>query len=164
MILESQDFKRLLNWPTLLITTYDSAGVVNAAAYGCIMPILRPLDLLVFASAYQRDTLRNIKMTREFTVNVPLRGLEREVMICSQPFAADINELEQANLHEAAGKKVKSVRIKECGAWIECCLEEIVERENYALVIGKVLLAEIEDEYCLDNGAVNFSAYRPIYS
>jgi flavin reductase (DIM6/NTAB) family NADH-FMN oxidoreductase RutF len=34
------------------------------------MPVLRPLNLIAIASALPRDTLRNIRETHEFVVNV----------------------------------------------------------------------------------------------
>jgi hypothetical protein len=42
----------------------------NIAAYSCIMPVLRPLDLICMISAFKRDTLKNMRDTREFVVNL----------------------------------------------------------------------------------------------
>jgi flavin reductase (DIM6/NTAB) family NADH-FMN oxidoreductase RutF len=60
----------MLPLPVTVITTIDAKGVANAAPYGCVMPILRPLDLIAIASALPRHTLANIRETREFVVNV----------------------------------------------------------------------------------------------
>lgn len=67
MILKPEDFKQMLAWPSVLVTSQDKEGVANAASYGCVMPILHPLDLVSITSAYGRDTLNNIRKTKEFT-------------------------------------------------------------------------------------------------
>ena len=47
------------------------------------MPILRPWDLIAIDSWIKRDTLDNIRETKEFVINVPSADLVEEVMICS---------------------------------------------------------------------------------
>ncbi len=49
--------------PVALISTISNAGIRNIAPYSCIMPILRPLDLVCLASAFRRDTLVNMSKT-----------------------------------------------------------------------------------------------------
>ncbi len=61
--------------PLTVITTVDERGLPNAAPYGCVMPVLRPLDLIALASAHQRDTLNSIGQTGEFVVNLIGPGL-----------------------------------------------------------------------------------------
>ena len=51
MELKPQMFKKILPIPVTVITSVDREGRVNAAPYGCVMPILRPLDLITIASA-----------------------------------------------------------------------------------------------------------------
>ncbi|OPX34585.1 MAG: hypothetical protein B1H11_10650, partial [Desulfobacteraceae bacterium 4484_190.1] len=56
--------------PVTFISTISKDGIRNIAPYSCIMPVLRPLDLICLASARKRDTLVNIRETREFVVNM----------------------------------------------------------------------------------------------
>ena len=70
MELPPDRFKRFLPLPVTLVTTVDEQKIVNAAPYSCVMPILRPFELIALASALPRDTLRNIRQTGEFVVNV----------------------------------------------------------------------------------------------
>ena len=163
IILKPEDFKHLLAWPTVLVTTYDKNGIANAAPYGCVMPVLRPLDLVSITSAYQRDTLNNIRETKEFTLNIPGVELAEQTMFCARPLPAEENEITAAGLTEAPGIKVKVPRIAECLGWIECTLEEEIARENYVIIVGKVLHAEVKDQY-YQNGDFDLSRYQPLYS
>lgn len=56
--------------PVAFISTRSREGINNIVPYSCIIPLLRPLDLTCLASAEKRDTLANIRETREFVVNL----------------------------------------------------------------------------------------------
>jgi flavin reductase (DIM6/NTAB) family NADH-FMN oxidoreductase RutF len=71
MILEPEKRNQVLPLPVVLVSTVSAEGIRNAAPWSCIMPILRPLDLVILASWLRRDTLDNIRQTGEFVVNVP---------------------------------------------------------------------------------------------
>jgi flavin reductase (DIM6/NTAB) family NADH-FMN oxidoreductase RutF len=147
MMLEPHDFKRLLPLPLTLITTIDADGRANAAPYGCVMPILRPLDLIAIASALPRDTLRNIRQTQEFVVNVVVPASFRKAMLCAKAYPPGVNELEEVGLGSVPARKVKPPRVKESLGWIEAKLEEEILRDSYSLIIGKVVCAEINEAY-----------------
>ncbi len=158
MELQPEMFKKILPLPVTVITTIDSNGIVNAAPYGCVMPILRPLDLIAIASALPRDTLRNIRETREFVVNIIGRPRFKEAMQTSKNYPPEVNELEAVGLEAAPSKKVSPPRMKDALGWIEAVLEEEVLRENYSLIIGKVVCAEINDEILEDGKLSEFPA------
>ncbi|MEJ5301667.1 MAG: flavin reductase family protein [Thermodesulforhabdaceae bacterium] len=147
MILEPHDFKRLLPLPLTLITTVDGEGRANAAPYGCVMPILRPLDIIAIASALPRDTLKNIRETQEFVVNVVVPASFRKAMLCSKSYPPGVNELEEVGLESVPARKVKPPRVKDSLGWIEAKLEEEILRDKYSLIIGKVVCAEINEAY-----------------
>ena len=98
MELKPQMFKKILPIPVTVITSVDREGRVNAAPYGCVMPILRPLDLITIASALPRDTLRNIRETRQFVVNVIGRPCFKEAMQTARNYPPGVNELEEEDL------------------------------------------------------------------
>lgn len=156
MELRPDQFKLMLPLPVTVITTVDSEGVVNAAPYGCVMPILRPLDLIAIASALPRDTLKNIRETEEFVINVVGAPSFDKAMMTARNYPADVDELEEVGLESAPSKKVGPPRMEDALGWIEAVLDSEITGENYALVIGKVVCAEIKDSYCQD-GALSES-------
>jgi flavin reductase (DIM6/NTAB) family NADH-FMN oxidoreductase RutF len=150
MELPPEMFKRFLPLPVTLVTTLDAQKTVNAAPYSCVMPILRPLDLIALASALPRDTLRNIRQTREFVVNVMGRPGFRQAMQCARNYPPEVDELEEVGLKTLPSRKVAPPRVREAVGWIEAVLEREVTGDNYVLIIGRVLSAEINDRYWQD--------------
>jgi len=147
MELKPEMFKKMLPLPVTVITTVDASGVVNAAPYSCVMPILRPLDLIAIASALSRDTLRNIRETKEFVVNIIGKPKFKEAMLTAKNYPAGVNELEAVGLESTASNKIAPLRIKYALGWIEAIIDEEILRQNFSLIIGKVVCAEFNDEF-----------------
>jgi flavin reductase (DIM6/NTAB) family NADH-FMN oxidoreductase RutF len=151
MELKPEMFKKLIPLPVTVITTVDKNGTANAAPYGCVMPILRPLDLIAIASALPRDTLRNIRETGEFVVNVIGKPGFKEAMLTAKNYPPGVDELEQVGIEVLPSKKTAPPRMKDALGWIEAVIDEELSRERFSLIIGKVVCAEINDAY-IDNG------------
>lgn len=145
MELKPEQFKLFLPLPVTLITTVDAKGVFNGAPYSCVMPILRPLNLIAIASALPRDTLRNIRETKEFVVNVMGSPSFRKAMACAKPYPPGVNEMAEVGLETTPSRKISPPRILNAVGWIEAVLEQEVLGENYAVIIGRVLCAEVND-------------------
>jgi flavin reductase (DIM6/NTAB) family NADH-FMN oxidoreductase RutF len=150
MELPPEMFKKFLPLPVTLLTTMDKEKVVNAAPYGCVMPILRPLNLIALASALPRDTLRNIRQTKEFVVNVMGRPGFHQAIQCARNYPPEVNELAEVGLETLPSRKVAPPRVAEAVGWIEAELDKEGTGDNYALIIGRVLCAEINDRYFQD--------------
>ncbi len=148
MELRPDQFKVMLPLPVTVITTVDAQGIANAAPYGCVMPILRPLDLVAIASALPRHTLHNIRETREFVINIIGVPSFEKAMLTARNYPAEVDELKEVGLDVSPSKAVSPPRIDDALGWIEAALEREVTGKNYSLVIGKVLCAEINDRYC----------------
>jgi len=148
MELRPDQFKQIMPLPVTVITTVDTAGIANAAPYGCVMPILRPLDLIAVASAPSRHTLRNIRDTGEFVVNVMGRPSFDKAMMTAKNYPPEVDELAEVGLETSSSREVVPPRIKDALGWIEAVFNREVTGERYALVIGRVVCAEINDGYC----------------
>lgn len=68
MILKPFLREALIPLPVTFVSTISPEGIRNIAPWSCIMPVLRPLDLICLASARNRDTLANIKSMKQFVV------------------------------------------------------------------------------------------------
>ncbi len=147
MELEPDKFKLFFPLPVTLITTVDKKGIHNGAPYGCVMPILRPLNLISIASALPQDTLKNIRETGEFVVNVVGKPDFRKAMACARKYPAEINEMEKVEMETTPSRKVAPLRMKNALGWIEAVLEKEVTGDKWALIIGRVLHSEVNDLY-----------------
>ena len=162
MILEPNKREQVIPMPVVLISTVSKEGVRNIAPYANVMPILRPWDLIAIASWIKRDTLDNIRETKEFVINVPSADLVEEVMICSRNYPKEVDEFVEAKLKEKKSKKTQAPSIEGCIAWMECILNnEITEEKKYSIIIGKVVHLEADDQY-FKNGDMDFEAARPL--
>ena len=147
MQLRPDQFKLMLPLPVTVISTVDAAGINNAAPYGCVMPILRPLDLIAIASALPRDTLANIRETEEFVVNVMGKPSFQQAMMTAKNFPPEADEFLETGLESMPSREVAPLRIADALGWIEAVLEREITGENYSLVIGRVVCAETNDAY-----------------
>lgn len=154
--------ENVLPLPVVLISTISKSGIRNAAPWGNITPILRPLDEIVLASWLRRDTLDNMRETGEFVVNVPPVTMVEEVMICARNYPPEVDEFVEANLTPRPSTVVAPPGIEGSVAWMECQLVEEILREKYALIIGKVVHLEVNDRYVTEKGDIDIESARPL--
>lgn len=167
MILENFKRESLIPLPVAFISTISEDGIRNIAPYSCVMPVLRPFDLICVASAKMRDTFVNIESTEEFVINMPGVNMVDKVMPTASHVPFDVNEFELANLNEKPSKKVKAPGVEGCYAWMECKLHNIYEEEYggfpYLLIMGKVVHLEVDDEiYNSEDGSWDISKAKPL--
>lgn len=167
MILENFKRESLIPVPVAFISTASENGIPNIAPYSCVMPVLRPLDLVCVASAKMRDTLANIRSTEEFVINLPGTDMVDKVIPTASHVPSNVNEFELAGLKEKPSKKVKTPGIEGCYAWMECKLHNIYEDKYggfpYLLILGKVVHFEVEDNiYNKEDGSWDVAKAKPL--
>jgi len=145
---------------TVLVTSIDSLGNVNAAPFSFAMPVSMAPPLLALGLNPKNDTIANIKETKEFVVNIPTIDILKQVWGCSEKFPRGVNELEKTKLTEIKSSRVKPPRVAECIAWFECALEWMKEAGDHVLVVGRVLEAEVKDEFVKKDGSLDASSAR----
>lgn len=150
MELDAKKYYTLLVRPVVVITTISEDGKVNAAPFSFSSPISFSPPLYGFACNPKHDTWTNISKTSEFVVNVAGKKLGEAMHILEQDFPYGVNELEKAGLAEVPSKKVRPPRVKDAIAWIECKLENHFEIGDHIWVVGRVLEAEVKDEFWKD--------------
>jgi flavin reductase (DIM6/NTAB) family NADH-FMN oxidoreductase RutF len=162
MILAPRKREHILPLPVVLISTVSGDGVKNAAPWSNITPILRPFDDIVLGSWVKRDTLLNIRTTKEFVINVPAVGMAESVIICSKNYPPEVDEFEKAGLRARPSKKIKPPGIEGCLAWAECILTEEISREKYSLVIGTVVHLEVDGGFFNEAGEMDYKRAMPL--
>jgi flavin reductase (DIM6/NTAB) family NADH-FMN oxidoreductase RutF len=102
-------------------------------------------------TAHERDTYQNILATKEFVLNVPSADLIREINITATPFPPEINEFEEAKFTPVDSIKVRSPRVKECKAHLECEVEWIKNAGDRTLIVGKVVVLSLDKDLYMKN-------------
>ena len=106
-----------------------------------------------------KDTLINIRATREFVVNlVPFSALGK-MIITSIAFPSGVQELDEAGLTLVASERVAVPRILELPISIECVLtQEVTLDQEFNLALGRVLLVHVKDEAVIDPARLHIDA------
>jgi flavin reductase (DIM6/NTAB) family NADH-FMN oxidoreductase RutF len=148
--------------PIAFISTLGVDGIRNIAPYSCIMPVLRPLDLICLASALKRDTLNNIRATKEFVINLPSTDMADKVIPTARFSPPEADEFLLANLEEKPSATIKAPGIKGCYAWMECQLFKEYVEPTYILIVGQVVHLEVADAVYLPDGSLDLNKAKPL--
>jgi flavin reductase (DIM6/NTAB) family NADH-FMN oxidoreductase RutF len=155
MELERKAFPKLFVRTAVVITTISERGISNAAPFSFNSPISFDPPLYGFSCNPAHDTWRNIQANGEFVVNVVGKDLAECMYILEADYPYEDSEIAHAGLTEAQAKAVKPPRIREALAWIECKLEKSVELGDHIWITGRVVAAEVKDEYWKDAGLLD---------
>jgi flavin reductase (DIM6/NTAB) family NADH-FMN oxidoreductase RutF len=150
-----------------IITSIDKDGHVNAAPFSNLTSVSTDPERLVLAVYKEWDTIRNIRQTKEFVVNVPSKELLQEVWICGDKYAGHpiprgVNELKIAKLTEISSEKVKPPRIKECYAHLECKTTWIKNVGDHYLILADIVSASFTEGYFDKDFVLNVSKSTPL--
>ena len=145
--------------PIAFVTTLSREGVTNLAPFSFFNGVSSDPPVISIAVATKRDgskkdTWRNAEETGEFVVNVVVPDLMDAVIIGARELPHNVSELELSGLKTAPSAKVKPPRLAESPINLECTLLRIVEVEETALILGRVVMVHAKDEI-LEGGRVD---------
>lgn len=156
--------------PIALVTTRDEHGVPNAAPFSffnCFShdPPIVALGMELRAEGGLKDTVRIIRATREFVVNLVSEEIAERMNICAVDFPEGLNELTEADLTAAPSSVVKPPRIKESPVNMECKLIEELrfgDGGKRSIVLGEVLRFHIRDDVLTPRGHIDLNQMKPV--
>ena len=159
--------------PIAWVSTLSASGQPNLAPFSFFNCVSAKPPLLAFSPSLgapqeptasqgePKDTLRNIRETKEFVISVVTYDLLEPMNLTSGEYGASVNEFELAKLTPAASKVVHPPRVGESPVSFECKLYQILEFSpdpgGGALVIGEVVSIHMTDAY-LKDGRVDRNA------
>jgi len=156
--------------PIALVTTRDEQGIPNAAPFSffnCFShdPPIVALGMELRAEGGLKDTVRIIRATREFVVNLVSEEIADHMNVCAVDFPEGMNELAEAGLTAAPSSVVKPPRIKESPVSMECQLIEELrfgEDGKRSIVLGEVLRFHVRDDVLTPRGHIDLNAMKPV--
>ncbi|WP_044895381.1 flavin reductase family protein [Bacillus alveayuensis] len=156
--------------PIAWVSTISTKGELNLAPFSFFTVASRQPPMLCISvgpgvgerEGTEKDTLVNIRSQKEFVVNVVPSYLGNEMQKTAENFPSHVNEIEVAGLTPIDSEIVQPKRIKESPIHMECKLEHIIPLGSDHLIIGKVVMYHIDDEYYLGNYKVNLEKLRPL--
>jgi flavin reductase (DIM6/NTAB) family NADH-FMN oxidoreductase RutF len=149
-----------------IITTLDSKGRTNAAAFGTCTRVNHNPVYIAFTTTRGNDTADNLLATGEFVVNLPAfdRSMLEKVMVVGLPFAKGESELVPAGLTPIASETVRPPRILECPRHFECKVEWTKQWSGDRLMVCGLVVAASADADCIDaKGYVDWERVRSVH-
>ena len=150
------------------IGSVSASGVRNLAPYSFFNLLNYRPPILAFSSNGWKDSVANIRETREFTWNLATRPLAEQMNASAATVAGDVDEFTLAGLEIAPSNKIAVPRVAASPASFECVLTQLIQLETRAgepvdtwLVIGEVVGIHI-DRAMLENGVYQTARAHPI--
>jgi flavin reductase (DIM6/NTAB) family NADH-FMN oxidoreductase RutF len=147
--------------PIAWVSTVSASGQPNLAPFSffnCVCaappllafaPGLRPPKQADSATGEPKDTLRNIRETKEFVINIVTYDLAEAMNQTSGEYDASINEFELARIASAPSQAVKVPRVAASPVSFECKLYRILDfspsPESSSLVIGEIVSIHVDE-------------------
>jgi flavin reductase (DIM6/NTAB) family NADH-FMN oxidoreductase RutF len=152
--------------PIAWISTVSASGQHNLAPFSFFNAVCIDPPLLAFAPGFRpsmqpnanhgeaKDTLRNIRETGEFVVNLVTYDLAEAMNVTSGEYDPSVNEFELAKLTQEPSKIVRPSRVAESPVSFECKLYQILEFSpaptSSSLVIGQVVSIYLDESHMKD--------------
>jgi flavin reductase (DIM6/NTAB) family NADH-FMN oxidoreductase RutF len=152
--------------PIAWLTTLNEDGSVNAApfSYFNLMGENPPLVVLGIGrrrNGEPKDTVRNLRRSREFVVNIVTEENAELMNLCGTDFPAEISEVRALGLATEPSVAVKPPRLAVAPAQLEGREMQTLLIGQNQLIIGELLVAHIRDEFIdpktlrVDTGAMH---------
>jgi flavin reductase (DIM6/NTAB) family NADH-FMN oxidoreductase RutF len=152
--------------PIAWVSTLSGSGQLNLAPFSFFNCVCVKPALLAFATALRppkqtgstagdpKDTLRNIRETKEFVVNIVTYELAEAMNLTSGEYDATVNEFELAQIATAPSQAVKVPRVAASPVSFECRLYQILDfsksPQSGSLVIGEIVSIHMDDAHMKD--------------
>lgn len=135
----------------------------NLAPYSFFNAVASRPPQVMFASTGAKDSLRNIRAARAFSVSVVGSEAREAMNATSAALPAGTDEFAQAGVAKASCETIDCPRVADAPATLECRLLKVVRLAGEAnwLVIGTVTGVHLRDD-CLRDGRFEAALWRPL--
>jgi flavin reductase (DIM6/NTAB) family NADH-FMN oxidoreductase RutF len=147
--------------PIAWVSSLDAEGQRNLAPHSYFNAISSDPPIVHFTSTGVKDTLRNVRATGEFVVNVVTEDLAEAMNVTAADFPPGEDEFAWAGLDTAPSAVVKPPRVAAAKAALECRVHQILSLGNGNMVFGDVLHVWVDDAVWRD-GRVDPDALRAV--
>jgi flavin reductase (DIM6/NTAB) family NADH-FMN oxidoreductase RutF len=151
--------------PIAFVSTVNREGSFNVAPFSYFTAITNQPPLLGISinrrAGEPKDTLRNIRDTGEFVVNVVDEALNARAVQASGDWPGDVSEFALTGLTAVPSDLVRAPRVGESPISLECRLYREIELGATFFVVGEVLRGHVSDAV-LTQGRVDVAKLKPV--
>jgi len=158
--------------PIAWVSTISAAGITNLAPFSFFNGVCSDPPALLFcpstpADREVKDTLRNIRETRQFVVNIVTEQNVEKANQTSATLPPDESEFVAAGVTPLPSFIVKPPRVAESSIHLECELIQVVpvgdpRPGSGNVVIGKVVFAHVAAEAWDTRGHIDITKTKPV--
>jgi flavin reductase (DIM6/NTAB) family NADH-FMN oxidoreductase RutF len=157
--------------PIAWVATRSSDGINNLAPFSYFNAVgTRPPTLMFCpanrADGSEKDTLVNIRQTREFVVHIVTEPFAAAMDASAADFPPDVDEFEMVGLETAPSTQVNVARIRGAAAAFECRLHTVTSLATGPgaanIVIGEIVGLHVDERYLTDDGHLNLDSIETI--
>lgn len=162
----------ILPRPIGWISTVDKEGNFNLAPFSFFNAICANPPHLLFSpmirstDGNEKDTLRNVRDTGEFVVNIVTEDLAEAMNLTATEFPEKVNEFTIAELETSPSSAVRAPRVAESPLHFECKLAQILEFGDQpgggSLVIGRIVHLHVDESVLFGGDKIDLARLRPI--
>jgi flavin reductase (DIM6/NTAB) family NADH-FMN oxidoreductase RutF len=141
--------------PIAFVSTVGEDGSFNVAPFSFFMGVTGNPPTLAFSVEHRpdgpKDTVRNIRTSGEFVVNIVDEALAEAMNIASGDYHYGVDEFKLAKLTPAPSSRVKPPRVAEAPVSFECKVVHTLEigRSPNTVTFGEILTAHVRDDIYL---------------
>jgi len=150
------------------ISSQDANGNVNLAPYSFFNAFCYTPPIIGFASTAIKDSLTNIRETKEFCWNLVTREVAAQMNMTSASVAHGVDEFELAGLTKAPSRKIAAPRVAESRVTFECRVTQIIQLEGADgaktaswMTFGEVVAVHI-DKSLIKDGVYQTAEAHPV--
>lgn len=148
--------------PIAWVSTIGPDGVPNLAPHSFFTVASAEPPILSFTSVGAKDTVRNVRATGEFVVNLTPRGLAEQCNVTGTDFPSGFDEFEQAGLTAEPSDVVRAPRLAQSPVAIECALEAEQTFGSSVVLFGRVLHLSVRRAVMADDGLPDIALLDPV--
>ncbi|MGN6129680.1 MAG: flavin reductase family protein [Nocardioidaceae bacterium] len=147
--------------PIAWVSTLSAEGVVNLAPHSFYTVACAKPPIVMFSSVGKKDTLRNVRATEEFVVNLASAPLIEQVNNSSARFDPDQSEADSLDIALEPSSVVKPPRVAGSPVSVECTLHSTTELGDSTMILGNVVRITVEESALVD-GHPEFARLAPL--
>jgi len=152
--------------PIAWVVTQDAQGGLNAAPFSFFNVFSADPPLVIIgvgarAAGEPKDTVRNIRATGDFVVNLVSHDNLQQMNVTAIDFPPGIDELAEAGLATLPSVKIRPPRIAESPVALECRRTMLIDLAGGGtLVLGEALAMHIRDDCVADAARLHVDTPR----
>lgn len=152
--------------PIAFVSTVAGDGTTNVAPFSYFVPLASRPPLVGISMNARRgepkDTLRNLRTTGDFVVNVVDAPLLERMVQTSGDWPPETSEFALTGLTAVPSDLVRAPRVHESPISFECRLHREVPLGDTTFVVGEIVLVHVRDELTDERGLVDPLRLHPV--